>query len=185
MTFCREFFLNTIIALISIYNAHGLFQNSQKPISCQSCHSKLLLSNGFTATVDANRMAVFTTPIKYTAAAFEPGDLEDDKELEKSMAEELYNGLKKSNQLLLVEEFLEWDDIKDVLSRGFVDGDTMQVIFSEAGVTNGVMTFDQFYEVVDLVNQVSMALEDSGDFLTDEDDDDEEMRLDSNEFFGL
>jgi len=29
-----------------------------------------------------------------------------------------------------------------------------------------------------------MALEDSGDFLTDEDDD-EDMKLDSNEFFGL
>ena len=49
------------------------------------------------------------------------------------------------------------------------------------------MTFDQFFEVVELVNQVSLALEESGGMeeVDDDDEEEEEMRLDRREFFGL
>ena len=129
-------------------------------------------------------------PISYTSAKFDPEDLDDDEELEKTMAEDLYNGLKGESNLLPVLKFYEWDDIKDVLSRGFVDTETLQIILAEAGVVDGLMTFEQFYEVVDLVNQVSMRLEEVGNFAAydiddEEEEEEEEMRLDKREFFGL
>lgn len=129
---------------------------------------------------------LWNAPMAYTAAKFEPGDFEEDNALEKAMAQDLYNGLKGNDSTLSVETFLQWEDIKDVLGRGFIDADTMQIIFSEAGVHDGIMNFDQFFEVVDLVNQVSLALEDSGGVPEEDDDEEEEeMRLDRREFFGL
>ena len=130
---------------------------------------------------------LWNTPTAYTAAKFEPGDFEEDNELEKAMAQDLYNGLRGNDSSLSVESFLQWEDIKDVLGRGFIDADTMQIIFSEAGVHDGIMTFDQFFEVVELVNQVSLALEESGGMeeVDDDDEEEEEMRLDRREFFGL
>lgn len=128
---------------------------------------------------------LWNAPTAYTAAKFEPGDFEEDNALEKAMAQDLYNGLKGNDSILSVETFLQWEDIKDVLGRGFIDADTMQIIFSEAGVHDGIMNFDQFFEVVDLVNQVSLALEESGGAPEEDDEEEEEMRLDRREFFGL
>jgi hypothetical protein len=84
---------------------------------------------------------------------------EGDKALEMDMAQDLYDELRGDDILLSVEKFLAWDDIQDVLSRGFIDDETMTTIITEVGVSGGLMTFEQFYEMVDLVNQVSIALE--------------------------
>jgi hypothetical protein len=92
----------------------------------------------------------------------------DSKELdimEKEMARELFDNLNNGvGELLAVQTFLEWEDIKETLKKGFIDLETMKFIFFEAGVVGDSMSFDQFMEVVELVNQVSMALEDTAGF---------------------
>lgn len=44
----------------------------------------------------------------------EINDRNNDKELEKTMALELYNELKGSNESLFVEQFVRWEDIQGV-----------------------------------------------------------------------
>jgi len=86
----------------------------------------------------------------------------DDAQLEKQMALEQYNALKGSDaedELLQVTTFLQWEEIVDVLEIGVVDLETMEIVLKESGVTSGFMTFPQFQEVVELVNQLTISLE--------------------------
>ena len=52
-----------------------------------------------------------------------------------------------------------WEDIEDVMDNGIIDEETMEIIIDEVGVKNGILTFEQFYALVELVNQVSEALD--------------------------
>ena len=85
--------------------------------------------------------------------------MNSDNELEKKMARELYDELREGQLGLSIESFLKWEDIEDVLNNGIIDEETMEIIIDEVGVKNGVLSFEQFYELVELVNQVSMALD--------------------------
>ena len=51
-----------------------------------------------------------------------------------------------------------------------IDRQTIDIILSEAGVTAGCLTFEQFVSVVELINQVSVALEETGGFDIDDSD---------------
>ena len=77
---------------------------------------------------------------------FQPFD-EADSALEKEMARELYDELRQGKPSLDVADFLVWEDIVDVMSTGVIDDETMQVIIEEVGVTDGTISFDQFFEV--------------------------------------
>jgi hypothetical protein len=85
--------------------------------------------------------------------------MNNDNELEKKMARELYDELREGQLGLSIESFLKWEDIEDVMNNGIIDNETMEIIIDEVGVKNGVLSFEQFYELVELVNQVSMALD--------------------------
>lgn len=106
-------------------------------------------------------------------------DLGQDEELEQDMAVELYNLLRGRDEGLTLEKFLDWDDIKEVLERGFLDKESIGIIVSEVGVNSGIMDFKQFQEVVDLVNQLSTTLE-AGDFVDSDDEDEDD--IDTEEF---
>jgi DNA-directed RNA polymerase subunit N (RpoN/RPB10) len=82
-----------------------------------------------------------------------------DNELQKKMARELYDELRAGQLGLSIESFLKWEDIEDVLDSGIIDDETMEIIIDEVGVKNGILSFEQFYELVELVNQVSIALD--------------------------
>ena len=86
-------------------------------------------------------------------------ELREDKELERRMAEQLYNDLKGDDSLLTKEKFIKWEDIDELLSRGAFDGETLEIIYTECGVSGENINFEQFLEVVDLVNQVSAVLD--------------------------
>lgn len=105
---------------------------------------------------------------------FDFSDIGNDKELEKTMATELYDELRGEDTFLSINTFLEWDDIKDVLEQGLIDLDTIGIILKEAGVNQPWLTFDQFFEVVDLVNQVSIMFEGDGLGLGDDDEDEDD-----------
>lgn len=94
--------------------------------------------------------------------------MNSDNELEKKMARELYDELRAGQLGLTIESFMKWEDIEDVLDNGIIDEETMEIIIDEVGVKNGILTFEQFYELVELVNQVSMALDGDDDLLQDE-----------------
>lgn len=85
--------------------------------------------------------------------------MNSDNELEKKMARELYDELRAGQLGLPIEAFLKWEDIEDVLDNGIIDQETMEIIIDEVGVTDGILSFEQFYELVELVNQVSIALD--------------------------
>ena len=63
------------------------------------------------------------------------------------MARELYDDLRQGKPLLPIADFLAWEDIVDVLDSGVIDDETMQVIIEDVGVTDGAISFDQFFEV--------------------------------------
>jgi hypothetical protein len=84
---------------------------------------------------------------------------EEDRKLELQMAREQYDTLRGDGPLLRTSQFLSWDEIVDVLDSGIIDRETMEIILNESGVGGEFMTFEQYFEVVDLVNQVSLALE--------------------------
>ena len=93
--------------------------------------------------------------------------MNSDNELEKKMARELYDELREGQLGLSIESFLKWEDIEDVLNNGIIDEETMEIIIDEVGVKNGILTFEQFYELVELVNQVSLALDGDEELLGD------------------
>lgn len=86
----------------------------------------------------------------------------EDAELVRQLAWDQFNELKDTKgDLLSIEKFVAWEDIQDVLDGGNVDRETLDIIFKECNVVGGYMNFDQWLEVVDLVNQVTLALDDS------------------------
>ena len=95
-------------------------------------------------------------------------DGDNAQEMEIEMAAEAFDHLRGDSPLLSVEVFLNWSEIKDVLDKGYIDMETIEIILLEVGVEHNVflrsMSFPQFVEVVDLVNQISIALEQERDF---------------------
>ena len=85
-------------------------------------------------------------------------ELGEDELFEREMAREMFDMLRGEGETLSVEEFLEWDDIKDVLEAGIIDADTMTLIVKSIGVKDS-MTFEQWLDTVELVNQVQLTLE--------------------------
>ena len=93
---------------------------------------------------------------------------DDDTEIEDAMALETFMELSYNTNSLSVQAFMDWEDIQDVLARGFVDQETIKIVLKEVGVKSGFMNFVQFKDTVELVNQVNAALEHNS--LDDEDD---------------
>lgn len=83
----------------------------------------------------------------------------EEEDLVNSMSLELYDLLRGDNEYLSIAEFLEWDDIKEVLDRDTVDIPTLNAIFDEIGIKDHVITYNQFIEVVELINQIEISLE--------------------------
>lgn len=134
--------------------------NTPPVISCRSSVTALLLAKNNINNNDP-RLG------RYVGInEFDEEYLKDDIDMEKDMARDLFEQLRSRGVddaepgLLSLHKFFEWDDMKEVLAKGFIDMNTMDTILSEAGVVRDALTFDQFYEVVDLVNQVQIALED-------------------------
>lgn len=108
------------------------------------------------------------------AGDFDLSDIDGDRELEEQMSLDLYRSLRaQDEELLSVCNFLQWDDVLEVLERGSIDEDTIRLIFEEVGITDSHLTFEQFVEAVDLINQVEAACEGS-DLLEDADFEEEE-----------
>lgn len=97
-------------------------------------------------------------------------DLDD---TEYDLALETFKELALNSNSVSIQAFLEWDDIKDVMSRGFIDEETIGIIMKELGIKSGFLEFSQFKEMVEMINHVNAALE-QNEALNDEDDDDDE-----------
>lgn len=70
-------------------------------------------------------------------------ETEEDIQLEKEMARELFDELRASKPSLPVADFMAWEDIVDVMSTGVMDDETMKVIIEEVGIKDDVITFEQ------------------------------------------
>ena len=75
-------------------------------------------------------------------------------------AAETYEDLRGSDLLLSKNKFRHWDDINEMFEEGILDEDTLDVLFSEVGVIEDGLTFQNFLEVVELVNQLAIMLND-------------------------
>jgi hypothetical protein len=106
-------------------------------------------------------------------------DMEADRKLEDEMARELYDELRAGKPGLPIEDFLQWEDIVDIMSTGIIDDETMEVIIEEVGVSkDGILSFEKFRELVDLVNQVAIAFEQEADMMNEFDIDAEDEDVD-------
>lgn len=87
-------------------------------------------------------------------------EMRADKELEVKMAKQTYELLRDSSEISLSKNsFKKWEDISDLLGSGAFDDETLEIIYKECGVVGDSITFDQFLEIVDLVNQVAAVLD--------------------------
>ena len=84
---------------------------------------------------------------------------QEDRELERRMARNLFDDLRGTDPLLTRDKFIKWEDIVELLSRGVFDGETLEVIYTECRVKGNDINFEQFLEIVDLVNQVAAVLD--------------------------
>ena len=85
---------------------------------------------------------------------------QDELDLEDAMAREQYDALRCGEDMLSTEAFLQWEDIEDVLENGIIDGETLEIILEECNV-GAQMSFECFKEVVELVNNVTLQMEDA------------------------
>ena len=89
-------------------------------------------------------------------------ELDEDALFEREMAQEMFDMLRGEDEALSIDAFLEWDDIKDVIELGIIDPETMALIIEAVQGKNPVrdiLTFEQWLEAVELVNQVQLTLE--------------------------
>ena len=70
-------------------------------------------------------------------------ETEEDIQLEKEMARELFDELRASKPSLPLADFMAWEDIVDVMSTGVIDDETMKVIIEEVGIKDDMITFEQ------------------------------------------
>ena len=96
---------------------------------------------------------------------------------------ETFKELALNSNSVSVQAFLEWEDIKEVMSRGYIDKETIGIIMKEVGIKSGFLDFAQFKEMVDMVNHVNAALEQNELEGLDDDADDEEGEGEADSFF--
>ncbi len=89
-------------------------------------------------------------------------ELDEDALFEREMAREMFDMLRGEDEDLSIDKFFEWDDIKDVIELGVIDPETMALIIEAVQGKNPVtdtLSFEQWLEAVELVNQVQLTLE--------------------------
>lgn len=84
-------------------------------------------------------------------------------------------GKKGGSRSITVNEFMAWDELKDMLSDGLLDTETVSALLAEVGIDTGdkkaKMDFDMFYTVVTMLDETLEAM-DGIDMDNLEDDDD-------------
>lgn len=86
------------------------------------------------------------------------------------LALETFKELSLQSDSVSVQAFIEWEDIQEVMARGFIDKETLGIILKELGIKSGFMDFAQFKEAVDMVNHVNAALEQNAEMGEDDAD---------------
>jgi hypothetical protein len=137
--------------------------------------SDLNRRGSFSSCIGQSKNSRMSTELLMGGEEFKSFDeLEEDRKLEDEMARELYDELRAGKPGLPIEDFLKWDDVVDIMSSGVIDDETMGVIIEEVGVKDGVLTFEKFRELVDLVNQVAIAFEHEAELMNEFDIDSED-----------
>ena len=93
------------------------------------------------------------------------------------IAKEIYESLKGESESLSVKAFLEWEDVSELIDQGIVKLSTVNLLIVEVGgAKSQTLTFDQFWQLVNLLedasdaaaDKVASGLDDSEDFDEDE-----------------
>ena len=120
--------------------------------------NELSLSGGGGSDRDKDYEVQFLFPDDDFGMNEEEEELDEDALFEREMAREMFDMLRGEAEELTVEEFMKWDDINDVLEAGVIDADTMALIIESIGVKQS-MTFEQWLDTVELVNEVQLTLD--------------------------
>ena len=97
-------------------------------------------------------------------------DLDGDDEVimsDEEATEEIFNELSKDpkKQKIAMEDFLAWDEIRDLLKNDLLDMETLRILVTEVGAKmNGDLSKKQFASLLQLVDETTAAMTtDSGD----------------------
>jgi hypothetical protein len=112
-------------------------------------------------------------------APLDTGDAEEsEQDFNRKMALEAYDDLREGNEFVTYDQFMEWDDIKEVLDRN-IDMVTLLTILMETKaikeelpfsssqegydmvesrkvLADTIFTFDEFFESIDMINPRAM-----------------------------
>eukprot|EP01041_Mallomonas_annulata_P012805 gene12805-26999_t len=80
-------------------------------------------------------------------------DEEMTPEEELELQQELFNELRGKSKTLSVKKFMEWDDITDGLSEGYLSKEFIDTAMKQAGIISKEITFEQFSKVVNTLNE--------------------------------
>eukprot|EP01036_Dinobryon_divergens_P029673 gene29673-38802_t len=109
-------------------------------------------------------------------------DGEDDDEIDEETVRELYNALKGSAKSLSVKKFKEWEDVKDLVDAGLLSDSTLSLLVTEVVGKNKDISFNQFWELVKVIDQAAeISSNEKGDQGNDNDDDDDDEEGDEEE----
>jgi hypothetical protein len=93
------------------------------------------------------------------------GDVTDEEM--RDFTKDLFNSMKSANKdSVPVKAFLAWGSLQDMLKDGVIDMDTVKILMEEAGVKNtktGELTYEQFHEIVRMVDEAAAAYTDIDD----------------------
>lgn len=94
------------------------------------------------------------------------------------MATELFDELRGEKEFLSVEQFKQWDEVRDLVDADVMDDVLLQELVAEVDPEGrGQLDFEQFLSLVDMVNEVYLLAEqelDIGELIDDEETEEDE-----------
>lgn len=98
--------------------------------------------------------------------------------MELRMATELFDELRGEKEFLSVEQFKQWDEVRDLVDADVMDDVLLQELVAEVDPEGrGQLDFEQFLSLVDMVNEVYLLAEqelDIGELIDDEETEEDE-----------
>ena len=94
-----------------------------------------------------------------------------------SIAKQIYEDLRGESDSLSVQDFLKWEDVSELVDQGIVQLSTLNLLIAEVGgAKTQTLSFDQFWQLVNLLEEASDAAADKvAASMGDDDVDDSEL----------
>lgn len=130
---------------------------------CRICHDSSYSFQQYSGNIMKRQLA-----LQFSSKVFNDDNMDINTDFINEVEEEsdqlfvlkqLYTDLCGDDNILTKENFFDWDDLKELLSSKIFDIEIIKDIFHEVNIHSNIISFNQFVELVDIVNHVADALD--------------------------